>query len=111
VVYTDWNITADEPEDIDTFIGGKPWGVETLTVAERHYKLLMAGVDQFGGNNEVGPVLEAYRIGVKEHGEAFMRARFEVSAVRLLKNSFRLGLFENPYLIPDQSETLAIQRL
>jgi beta-glucosidase len=53
VVCTDWNITADEPEDIDTFIGGKPWGVETLTVAERHYKLLMAGVDQFGGNNEL----------------------------------------------------------
>lgn len=55
---------------------------------------------------KVGPVLEAYRIGVKEHGEAFMRARFEVSAVRLLKNNFRLGLFENPYLIPEQSETL-----
>jgi beta-glucosidase len=98
VVCTDWVITADEPENIDTFVGGKPWGVEYLTVAERHYKLLMAGVDQFGGNNEAGPILEAYRMGVAEHGEAFMRKRFEVSAVRLLKNIFRLGLFENPYL-------------
>lgn len=98
VVCTDWVITADEPENIDTFVGGKPWGVEHLTVAERHYKLIMAGVDQFGGNNEAGPILEAYQMGVAEHGEEFMRKRFEESAVRLLKNIFRLGLFENPYL-------------
>ncbi|MBT2700941.1 glycoside hydrolase family 3 C-terminal domain-containing protein [Bacillus sp. ISL-40] len=98
VVCTDWIITADEPENIDTFVGGKPWGVENLSVAERHYKLIMAGVDQFGGNNEVGPILEAFQMGVAEHGEALMRKRFEESAVRLLKNVFRLGLFENPYL-------------
>ncbi|MDT8861814.1 glycoside hydrolase family 3 C-terminal domain-containing protein [Alkalihalobacillus sp. MEB130] len=98
VVCTDWLITADQPETVDQF-AGKPWGVETLSVAERHYKLLMAGVDQFGGNNQVEPVLEAYEMGVKEHGEAFMRKRLERSAVRLLKNIFRLGLFENPYLV------------
>ncbi|WP_424768192.1 glycoside hydrolase family 3 N-terminal domain-containing protein [Paenibacillus sp. sgz302251] len=100
VVCTDWGITADEGEDITRlFPGGRCWGVEEgYTVAERHYKLLMAGVDQFGGNNEAGPVIEAYNIGVREHGEAFMRRRFEQSAVRLLKNIFRLGLFENPYL-------------
>ncbi|MFC5470059.1 glycoside hydrolase family 3 N-terminal domain-containing protein [Cohnella suwonensis] len=100
VVCTDWGITADEGEDITRlFPGGRSWGVEEgYTVAQRHYKLLMAGVDQFGGNNEIGPVVEAYRIGAKEHGEAFMRKRFEQSAVRLLKNIFRLGLFENPYL-------------
>jgi Beta-glucosidase-related glycosidases len=104
VVCTDWLITADETESKDTFISGKPWGVEGLTVAERHYKLLMAGVDQFGGNNEILPVLEAYQMGVAEHGEANMRARFERSAVRLLKNIFRVGLFENPYLQPELSE-------
>ncbi len=100
VVCTDWGITADEGADITRlFPGGRSWGVEEgFTVAERHYKLLMAGVDQFGGNNDIEPVIEAYGIGVKEHGEAFMRARFEQSAVRLLKNMFRVGLFENPYL-------------
>lgn len=100
VVCTDWGITADEGEDITRlFPGGRCWGVEEgYSIAERHYKLLMAGVDQFGGNNEAGPVIEAYNIGVKEHGEAFMRKRFEQSAVRLLRNIFRLGLFENPYL-------------
>jgi len=97
VACTDWLITGDQTA-IDVFLSGKPWGVEKLTVAERHYKVLMAGVDQFGGNNEMGPVIEAYNMGVKEHGEAFMRARFERSAVRLLKNIIRPGLFENPYL-------------
>ncbi|UQZ82495.1 Periplasmic beta-glucosidase precursor [Paenibacillus konkukensis] len=99
VVCTDWGITADEPEIDRLFPGGRCWGVEeSHTVAQRHYKLLMAGVDQFGGNDQAGPIVEAYRIGVAEHGEAFMRSRFEQSAVRLLRNLFRLGLFENPYV-------------
>jgi beta-glucosidase len=97
VVCTDWLVTADETA-VDVFLTGKSWGVEKLSVAARHYKALMAGVDQYGGNNEAGPVLEAYQMGVKEHGEAFMRKRFEESAVRLLRNIFRTGLFENPYL-------------
>ena len=96
VVCTDWGITSDVTA-VDKF-EGKCWGVEKLSVAERHYKIIMAGVDQFGGNNDKGPVLEAYALGVKEHGEELMRKRFEESAVRLLKNIFRVGLFENPYL-------------
>ncbi|RKS99499.1 glycoside hydrolase family 3 protein [Flavobacterium sp. 123] len=105
VVCTDWLITANEGPTPDVF-SGKSWGVEKLTVAERHYKVLMAGVDQFGGNNDINPVLEAYQMGVKEHGDIFMRKRFEQSAVRLLLNIFRVGLFENSYL--DSAETKAI---
>lgn len=97
VVCTDWSITHDHTV-MDSFIDGKPWGVEELTEAERHYKLLIAGVDQFGGNNDVKPIVEAYNIGVKEIGEENMRARMEQSAVRLLRNIFQVGLFENPYL-------------
>lgn len=96
VVCTDWGVTR--PDEGMAVFGRTPWGVESLTVAERHYKILMAGCDQFGGNNDAEPVIEAYQMGVKEHGEADMRARFEKSAVRLLKNIFRVGLFENPYL-------------
>lgn len=97
VACTDWGITGDETV-LDNFTAGKPWGVEKLSIAERHYKVLMAGVDQFGGNNEAKPIIEAYAMGSKEHGEAWMRARMEQSAVRLLKNIFRVGIFENPYL-------------
>lgn len=102
VVCTDWGITGDEGEHPNDFLG-KPWGVEDKSIAERHYIALMAGMDQFGGNTEKGPVIEAYNMGVKEHGKKFMRNRFEQSATRLLKNIFRLGLFENPYL--DTQET------
>jgi len=101
VVCTDWMITADVP-NVYTF-AGKSWGMEKMTVAERHYKAIEAGVDQFGGNNEMGPVIEAYKMGVAAHGEEVMRKRFEQSAVRLLRNIFRVGLFENAYL--DVAET------
>jgi beta-glucosidase len=101
VVCTDWGITADVSA-IEKF-EGKCWGVEKLTIAQRHYKVIMAGVDQFGGNNDKEPVLEAYQMGVKDHGEEFMKTRFEQSAVRLVRNILRVGLFENPYIDPEES--------
>ena len=104
VVCTDWGVTGIEGERPEIF-AGKSWGVETLSIAERHYKVLIAGADQFGGNNDIVPVLEAYEMGVKELGEEAMRARFEKSAVRLLRNIFQVGLFENPYLDPEASQT------
>ncbi|NML65470.1 beta-glucosidase [Hymenobacter sp. RP-2-7] len=108
VVCTDWSVTANEGATPAVF-AGKSWGMEGKSVAERHYKVLEAGADQFGGNNAAGPVLEAYALGVQAHGEAAMRARFEKSAVRLLRNIFRVGLFENPYLDPDKSQALVGQ--
>lgn len=104
VVCTDWRVTEDEIHP--GIHGGKPWGVENLSVAERHYKALLAGCDQFGGNSDVQPVLEAYQMGVKQFGEEAMKERMKRSAVRLLRNIFRLGLFENPYLDPDRTEQI-----
>lgn len=105
VVCTDWMITGDEGKTPDVF-AGKPWGVEKMTIAERHYKVLEAGVDQFGGNNDAKPVLAAYQMGVAKYGEAIYRKRFEASAVRLLRNIFQTGLFENPYLEPQTTKTV-----
>jgi len=105
VVCTDWNITHDM-QDFESPITGKPWGVEEMSVTDRHYKVLMAGVDQFGGNDDAAPVIAAYEKGVIEHGEAFMRKRMELSAKRLLRNIMRVGLFENPYLDVDLSNEL-----
>lgn len=124
VVCTDWGITEDRGPR-GGWGGGRPWGVEDIEVGddvadlipvdqedkgaagrliERHYMILMAGVDQFGGENEAWPIIAAYKLGVKRVGEPLMRARFERSAVRLLKNMFRTGLFEDPYLDPDVSD-------
>lgn len=93
VICTDWCVTWDKSKGLSM-----AWGVENLSEAERHYKALMAGVDQFGGNNDKNPVIEAYNMGVAEHGKKFMDKRFQQSATRLLRNIFQLGLFENPYL-------------
>ena len=101
VVCTDWSITRDYT---DVHIhGGKPWGVEGLSVDERHYEVIKAGCDQFGGNDEKGPVIAAYNMWVKDFGEESARARFEHSAKKLLLNFFRTGLFENPYLDPAET--------
>ncbi len=103
VVCTDWEIVLDETDpDINS---GKPWGVDHLSVAERHLKCWLAGVDQFGGVRETGPMIEAYRIGCERLGEDKMTKIIRRSARRLLTNIIRVGLFENPYV--DLSETAA----
>ena len=105
VVCTDWHITYDNTA-MDPSGHGKPWGVEDLTVSERHYQILKAGVDQFGGNNDSGPVIDAYHMWARDFGEEAARERFEQSARRLLLNVFRVGLFENPYLDPAESSKI-----
>ncbi|HEX2856140.1 MAG TPA: glycoside hydrolase family 3 N-terminal domain-containing protein [Propionibacteriaceae bacterium] len=105
VVCTDWGITGDSSGELEGF-ESRCFGVEHLTVAERHLRLILNGVDQFGGNSDAGPVLEAYALGCQQHGEEAMRARFEQSAVRLLRGMFRVGLFDDPYLDADTSRSV-----
>lgn len=88
-ICTDFEVTSDSETH---------WGVDDLTVAERTYKALMAGVDQLGGDSKLEPVLEAYDMMVGEMGEEAAVERFRESASRLLKDPFRLGMFENPYV-------------
>ncbi len=104
IVCTDWMVTKDNAT-IQAF-GGMCWGVETLTEVQRHYEILKAGVDQFGGNNEKGPVLEAFQMGQKEFGQKVWKERIHDSARRLLLPMFETGLFENPYLDPAESKKL-----
>ena len=104
VVCTDWAITHDYQKVEDAT--GKCWGYENATEAERHFAVLEAGVDQFGGNNEKQPVLDAYRLWVDKYGEASAQERFRKSARRLLMNMFRTGLFDNPYVDPARTESL-----
>ncbi|NAP01133.1 beta-glucosidase, partial [Halomonas sp. MG34] len=110
VITTDWGITEDvgtNIEDMAKFGYGSSWGVEHLSVPERFYKVIMNGVDQFGGVDESDNIIKAYQMGIDEHGEEFMNNHFEESAVRLLTNIFQVGLFENPYLdVQDTVETV-----
>ncbi len=101
VVCTDWGIV--NPCVHPGVFGGKPWGLEELSGAELHLRVLKAGVDQFGDVNSPDQLLEAFAILEKEIGREAMRNRIEASASRLLRNIFRTGLFENPYLDVEKS--------
>lgn len=102
VVCTDWGITGEPDPNLDSF-GSRCYGVNSLSEAERHLRIILNGADQFGGNNDMVPILEAWRIGEKRYGAEFMDERMRLSAVRLLTGIFRLGLFENAYLDPEES--------
>lgn len=102
VICTDWGVINDYEEFIHT-----SWGAFDLTKPERVYKILTAGVDQFGGHNSSAEIIEAYDIGVADIGEDAMRARFEESAVRLLNGIFQVGLFENAYTDVNAALTVA----
>ncbi|OHT08451.1 beta-glucosidase [Tritrichomonas foetus] len=102
VVCTDWGITDDEANEVD-FFGSRCFGVENLSVAERHMKIIMNGVDQFGGNNDAKPIVEAYKIGCERYGKDVVDQHYRNSARRLLRGIFRVGLFENPYIDPLES--------
>ena len=78
-------------------INGRNYGVAELSVPERYLKAIMAGVDRFGAEKDVEAITEAYKLGVAEYGEEEMNKRIDESAFRLLRNYFRVRLFENAY--------------
>ena len=107
IIVTDWAITNDcaeacqngapagtRPSFADI---GMPWGVETMSKADRFAKAINAGVDQFGGVEESQYVVEAVRSG------KVTQSRVDESAYRVAVQKFRQGLFENPYVDPAQA--------
>ncbi|HEU4993854.1 MAG TPA: glycoside hydrolase family 3 N-terminal domain-containing protein [Gemmatimonadaceae bacterium] len=101
MIITDWLITADCPAVCQagapagsrpSFADlGMPWGVETLSVDERFRKAVVAGVDQFGGEERSAALTRLVGSG------AVSEKRLDESAYRVLLPKFQLGLFENPY--------------
>jgi beta-glucosidase len=73
----------------------RSWGVEELSLEERAKKALDAGVDQFGG--EACPEVI---VGLVESGQ-IDEARIDESIRRLLRDKFRLGLFDDSCVNPD----------
>ena len=101
VVCTDWGIVGDYDKVYQH--RGKPWGVETLSPAEKRLRCFEAGVDQLGGAKESEVSIEAYHLWEEKYGAESARERFELSARRLLTNIFRVGNFENPYVDPEEA--------
>jgi beta-glucosidase len=100
VVCTDWALVSDiQFGEGDTW-PAKAWGVEDLTTEERLLKIVEAGCDQLGGEALPELLVELVRSGrVPEE-------RLDESCRRLLRDKFRLGLFDSPFVDPDEAERI-----
>ena len=109
IILSDWAITLDcdrrcsaptadapqRPQDIST-----DWGVNDLTVEQRYALGINAGIDQFGGTEDVAPLLAAV------HDGSISEARIDQSVQRVLVAKFRQGLFDDPYVDATQAEAV-----
>ena len=100
VVCTDWG-TLNDAEIMGTAFPARAWGVEHLNLGERIVKSLQAGIDQFGGEACPEALVELVRAG------QVSEARLDISVRRLLRDKFRLGLFENRYVDESAAATIA----
>lgn len=106
MILSDWGITRScnercraptaeapqRPQDIAT-----SWGVEDLSVEDRYARGMAAGIDQFGGTDDVTPLLSALLSG------KLALVRVDEAVRRVLELKFAMGLFENPYVDPDRA--------
>ncbi|HLF35834.1 MAG TPA: glycoside hydrolase family 3 N-terminal domain-containing protein, partial [Cyclobacteriaceae bacterium] len=96
VVCTDWGLISDVK-----FVGidypARAHGVLHLSPEERMLKVINAGCDQFGGESIPEMLVKLVKDG------KITEERIDQSVRRILKDKFRLGLFENPYVDPDKA--------
>jgi beta-glucosidase len=96
VVCTDYGLVNDK-----NIRGGVleacAWGVEHLSITERVKKILDAGCDILGGESCPEVIIELVESG------QIAETRLDESVRRILRDKFRLGLFDNPYVDPDRA--------
>jgi beta-glucosidase len=100
VVCTDWALVSDTTMPDGSVWLAKAWGVEELDAADRLAKIIEAGCDQLGGESLPELLVELVRSG------RITESRIDESARRILRDKFRLGLFDDPYVDPDEAERL-----
>lgn len=96
VVCSDWGLITDV-ENIMISFPAKAHGVMHLSPEERMLKIINAGVDQFGGES-----LPEMLVKLVNEGKV-SEDRINLSVRRILRDKFRLGLFENPYVDVDEA--------
>jgi beta-glucosidase len=100
IVCTDWGLVTDA-EIFGTPFPARAWGAEHLTETERVARILDAGCDQLGGEARPELVVELVKRNQIEMD------RIDQSVRRLLREKFRLGLFDGKrYVDPDRAEEI-----
>ena len=92
-------------------IGNMAWGMADHDVPTRAAYAINAGTDIISDTNDVWSIKEAYRRGMEEADQypaehVLTEERIDEANVRLLKEMFALGLFENPYRDPENAEAV-----
>lgn len=100
IVCTDWGIIEGFSFLGREIVEAKDHGVQDLTVQQRIQKVIEAGVDQIGGNDNTDDMLALVRSGT------ISEDRIDESVRRLLRAKFQMGLFDNPYV--DESKVSSI---
>jgi beta-glucosidase len=102
IVVSDWGLITDgiiRGQDMPA----RAWGSENLTELERAEKILNAGVDQLGGEERTDLIIELVKKNI------ISEERIDESVAKLLKEKFLLGLFDNPFVNPAESEKIVGQ--
>lgn len=92
-------------------IGNMAWGMYDYDVPVRAAYAINAGTDIISDTNDVWSIKEAYRRGVEEADKyppehVLSIERIDEANVRLLKEMFAAGLFENPYRDLENAEAV-----
>jgi beta-glucosidase len=94
IVCTDWGLISDYAFLGITIKPAAAHGVENLTTEQRMVKIIDAGCDMFGGESLPDVLVDLVRAGQVSED------RINQSVRRILREKFKLGLFDNPYLHP-----------
>ncbi len=92
IVCTDWALISDYKLFGIMVKPAAAHGVEGLSQEQRILKILDAGCDMFGGESLPEVIVKLVKDG------KLSEERINQSLKRILKEKFRLGLFDNPYL-------------
>jgi beta-glucosidase len=79
--------------------GGSGWGLEMFTAAEKAASYVKAGSHQLGSDSHRN-IQDAY------DQKLLTDADIDGAAAKILEMSFKLGIFENPYVDPAAADTI-----
>lgn len=97
IVCTDWALVTDHKVFGEPY-PGRAWGVEHLSREDRVLRIFEAGCDQLGGEACPEVVVALVTSG------RLSAERVDVSVRRVLREKFVLGLFDDPFVDPDEAE-------